>query len=129
MDENQNTNNAGEASSVPAPVATPATEKKSDDQHRKLMGILAYMGPLVVIPYLVARDDSFVKFHIEQGLVLFIISLLVWFASSLTWFLMPIWAIINFVILVLAFIGILNVLKDQKKEIPLVGHYSAKIKI
>lgn len=129
MDENQNTNNAGEASSVPAPVTAPAAEKKSDDQHRKLMGVLAYMGPLVIIPYLVAREDSFVKFHIEQGLVLFIISLLVWFASSLTWFLMPIWAIVNFVILVLAFIGILNVLKDEKKEIPFVGHYSTKIKI
>lgn len=129
MDENQNPN-PSETSQAPVMTVAPAPEeKKSEEQHRKLMGVLAYMGPLVIIPYLVARNDSFVKFHIEQGSVLFIISLVVWFASSLMWFLMPLWALINFGVLILAIIGIINVFKGREKEIPLVGHYSSKINL
>ena len=130
MEDNQNTNGPETGSMSETPVSSDAhKEEDRDDHHKTLMGVLAYLGPLVLIPFLVAREDSFVKFHIKQGVVLFIISLLVWAASVIMWFLMPLWAIVNFAVLILALIGVLNVVRGKEKEIPLVGHYSAKIHI
>lgn len=122
MDENNNMNNSG-------PVEAAAVPHESQEVHRKLMGVLAYLGPLVIIPYLVAKEDSFVKFHIKQGVVLLIISILTWSASVLMAFLMPLWAIVNFGVLILALIGVVNVYHEKEKELPLVGHYSSKINI
>ena len=34
------------------------------------MAVLSYIGPLVIVSYIVANNDPFVKFHIKQGLVL-----------------------------------------------------------
>jgi hypothetical protein len=53
------------------------TPQNAASQDNKLMGILAYIGPLIIVSYLVAKDDPFVKFHIKQGLVLFVIEIAV----------------------------------------------------
>ncbi len=121
MDEN-NTMNEGQ-------TEVSKVVKAEEKVNKKLMGVLAYLGPLVLIPYLVAKEDPFVKFHIKQGVVLLIISILTWSASVLLWFLMPLWAIINFGIMILALIGVINVYHEKEKEIPFVGHYSSKINI
>ena len=86
-----------------------------------LMAILAYLGPLIIVSYVVAKDDMFVKFHIKQGLVLLVITIAIWIFSSLLWTLYPIWSIINFAVFVLAIVGIVNAAKGSEKELPLVG--------
>lgn len=89
-----------------------------------LMGVFAYIGPLIVVSFIVAKDDPFVKFHIKQGLVLFVIEVAVWFLTSVFW---PLWFILNLVnlaALVLAIIGIVNVVHGKQKELPFVGQYA-----
>jgi len=86
------------------------------------MGILSYLGILVIIPLLVAKGDPFVKFHIKQGLVLLIIEIAMWFVVGV--FLWQFWMflqLINLATLVLAIIGIVNVVQGKEKELPLVG--------
>ena len=88
------------------------------------MGVLAYIGTLVIISYLVDKDDSFVKFHIKQGLVLLVIEVIVWFLGMGLWMLWPLLYLINLATIVLAIIGIINAVKGREKELPLVGSFA-----
>jgi len=93
------------------------------------MGILAYIGPLVVVSYATAKDDPFVMFHIKQGAVLFIIEIAMWFLSII---LMPLWFIftlVNLGAVALAILGIMNVVHGKQEDLPLVGKYAVHIKI
>ncbi len=91
-------------------------------QHRKLMGILSYLGILVVIPLILAKDDPFVKFHIKQGLVLLIVDILAWFVlSSFLWQLWMLAQLINLGIFILDIMGIVHVIQGKEQELPLIG--------
>lgn len=89
--------------------------------HNMVMGVFAYLGPLVLIPYLASKKDDFVMFHAKQGLVVFGIEVLVWIFSSFMWQLYMILGIINLGTFILSIIGIINVVQGNKKELPLVG--------
>jgi len=103
---------------------TTSQNNTSAPQNKKLMAILAYIGPLVIVSYLMSKDDPFVKFHIKQGLVLLVIELALWFFMSMLW---PLWFIIqliNLALVILAIIGIINAYKGREKELPVVGRYA-----
>lgn len=85
------------------------------------MGVLSYLGPLLIIPLLVARDNAFAKFHVKQGLVLLIIEVAVSVLQGTIWQFFLLYQIINFGVFVLIVIGIINALKGHQKELPLVG--------
>ena len=91
-----------------------------------LMAVLAYLGILIIIPLLMAKSDSFVKFHIKQGLVLVVIELAIW-ALGMTmigWQLWQLLQLVNLGVLILAIIGIVNVVQGKEKELPLLGSFS-----
>ena len=88
------------------------------------MGVLAYLGILVVIPFLLSKDDPFVKFHIKQGLVLVAIELAVWLVGMAMWQLWMILQIVNLGTIVLAIVGIVNVVHHKEQELPLVGQFA-----
>lgn len=108
-----------------------------------LMGILSYLSFLCLIPLLTKKDDDFVHFHAKQGLVLFGLEIIVYIVYGIlasilinppmNWGLLSILSLIvnllNIGLLVLSIIGIINVVQNQKKEIPLVGKFANKIKI
>lgn len=107
---------------------SPEGEHHSHEHHpaeqNMLMAILAYIGPLIIVSYLVAKDDPFVKFHIKQGLLLVIIEVAVWMLMMTLWILFPILQLVNLGVLVLAIVGIVHAAKSEKKELPLIGHYA-----
>ena len=88
------------------------------------MGVLAYIGPLVIISYLSAKDDPFVKFHIKQGLVLLAIEIIVWLLGMTFWSLWMLINLVNIAVLVLSIVGIVNVVQGNEKKLPLVGDFS-----
>lgn len=88
------------------------------------MAILAYIGPLLLISYLVAKDDAFVKFHIKQGLLLVIGEVASWMIAVTIWPLFPLLQLVNLFLLVLAIIGIVRAAKGETKELPLIGHFA-----
>ncbi len=99
-------------------------DTKTND-NSQLMGILAYIGPLVIIPLLAAKDNPFVKFHVKQGLVLFIIEIIVGFlAPMFFWSLWAIVQLVNLATLILSIMGIINVTQKQEKELPVVGGFA-----
>jgi uncharacterized membrane protein len=91
------------------------------------MAILAYLGILIIIPFLTnAHNDPFVKFHLKQGLAL-IISFVVGFVISiipiLGWILSPLIMIFNVVLLI---IGIINAASGKEKALPFIGSIGNK---
>ena len=93
-------------------------------QQNTLMAVLAYIGPLVIVSYLSAKDVPFVKFHIKQGLVLFSIEVIVWLLGAV---MMPLWvvySIINIAVLVLSVLGIVNVTQGKEAKLPIVGDFA-----
>lgn len=117
------TKNSSETTGTSAPQNAQAGMDAANKN--MLMGILSYIGPLIIIPYIVAKDDPFVKFHIKQGLVLFVIEAAVWVLSMvLAWQLAILINLVNLVTIVLSIIGIVNVVQGKEKELPFVGTFS-----
>ena len=91
------------------------------ENNNKLYNILAYVGLLFLVGLIAAPNEPDVKFHVNQGLVLFLLEVAIGIISII-----PIlgW-IIGFVgsifCLVLAIMGIINASKGIQKELPLIG--------
>ena len=100
---------------------TPEIDPK-DAKDNMVMAILAYLGILVIIPMIFAKDSKFAKFHTNQGLVLFLISIACGICSKIQkigWG----FYIINIVIVVFAIIGIVYAAQGKAKELPVVGNW------
>jgi len=96
----------------------------TNKDNRTLMGILAYLGPLVIVSYLVAQNDPFVKFHIKQGLVLLVIEVIIWIIGPYAFGLWAIMRIVQLGVLFLTIVGIVNVVQNKEKDLPLIGQYA-----
>lgn len=108
-------------------VFMPKEQKNS--QQGNAMAILSYLGILVIIPLLVAKDDEFVRYHSKQGLVLLVVGVVGMFIGVIPiigWLLAP---FITLAWLIFAIMGIINVLKGKKKELPIIGQYAEKFDI
>lgn len=102
----------------------------SEPTKNTLMAALSYIGPLVLVPYLtVAKDDSFVKFHVRQGLVLLVIEVAVWALGMIWWMIWPIYSIINLVTFILSIIGIVHAVKGHEKALPIIGKFGSQFKV
>ena len=97
-----------------------------------VMAILAYFGPLVLIPILAAKGSKFARYHSNQGLVLFIacvaysiaygiLSSIILAISWRLYFITSILSFVGLIFIVLAVIGIINACKGEMKPLPVLG--------
>lgn len=91
------------------------------NSNAKLYGILAYIGILWLVGMFVQpeKDDPFVRFHVNQGIVLFIAAVLVNFLATI-W---GIFGILDIGVFVLFILGIVNVCRGECKPLPLIGGF------
>ncbi len=120
---------AAASAAAPAAPAAPA----GDAQTNRGKAILAYFGPLVLIPIFTAKDSPFARFHSNQGLVLFIgtvaLSIVCNILSSLmyaiSWALgsavTGILSLLYFAPAILAVMGIINANKGETRPLPFIG--------
>lgn len=106
------------------PPVTPASEAQGEQTPHKNTGmaIVAYL--IFFLPLLTdAKDDPYVKYHVHQGFVLF----LVWLAVSILSWIPPImfvgW-ILHLGLLVFLVIGILNAAQGKEEPLPLIGQFA-----
>lgn len=103
---------------APAPSAPKADPQ--DAEKNKVMGILAYI--LFLIPMLAAKDSKFAMYHANQGLVLFLVSIVggivLGFIPILGWIIGMFWPL---VIIVFVILGIINASKGEMKPLPVIG--------
>lgn len=115
-----------------------STFSPEDIKEGKVMGILSYIGILVLVPFFFETSNQFVVYHAKQGMNLFIYgfgtAVVFGLLSYILTFLIPIFGIVLSSILWLAHlgffgglmaIGIVNVCYNRAKELPIIN----KIKI
>jgi RNA polymerase subunit RPABC4/transcription elongation factor Spt4/uncharacterized membrane protein len=98
----------------------------------KRISVVAYLGPLVLIPLICFPNSRFTRYHCNQGLMLAILDVVVstlisilttLFRNSI--FLLILTGIISFalsvVLIYLTVVGIINAVKGRAKELPVIG--------
>ena len=113
---------------------TTASYSAADVQNNKAMGILSYLGILVLIPILAAKESPFARYHANQGLVLLLcevgFSVASMILSVIFAFLGPLallWTLVSWLVslafLALLILGIVNAAQGMAKELPLIGKF------
>ncbi|NBV21178.1 MAG: hypothetical protein EBS05_04550 [Proteobacteria bacterium] len=111
---------------VPSVAGSPA----DDIEKNRAFAILSYLSILFIVGLIAAPNSKFAKYHANQGLVLFLASII----SSVSCMVIGFIPFVNFVLilivpvlwggwLVLAILGIVNAAGGQSKPLPLIGHY------
>jgi uncharacterized membrane protein len=111
---------------TPNEASNPPAGTDAKHQENTLLAILAYIGPLILVSFLLAKEDPFVKFHIKQGLLLFIGEVAAWMLGMMLWPLFPLVQVANIFLLVLAIVGIIRAAKGEMKGLPLIGHWAQR---
>ena len=104
----------------------------NDAEQGKVMSILSYLFILCLIPLITGdyKKSEYVKYHLNQGLVLFIVWIAWLIVSNLLGFLFSgvlifLYILIRFAVwigvLALCVIGIMNVSKGKMKPLPIIG--------
>jgi uncharacterized membrane protein len=126
MDSQNNNNQQGQPGSQQNP---PSAAPVHTFDNKTLMGVLAYLSILVIIPFLAGRNDPFVKFHVKQGLLLAIVWIIIMVLAPMAYGLWQIVRILQLALVVFSIIGIINVVQNKEKELPLIGHLAGKFNI
>ncbi|MBE6315011.1 MAG: zinc-ribbon domain-containing protein [Bacteroidales bacterium] len=107
---------------------------RTDIESNKAMAVLSYLGILVLVPILAAKNSPFARFHANQGLVLCITAILYSIAYTvinaivlaISWrlmFISTILGLLGIVFTVWVIIGIINAVNGKAKELPIIGKY------
>ncbi len=95
------------------------------------MAVLAYI--IFFIPLLTgdAKKDAFVKYHTKQGIVLFLLVVLInvlgWIVPFYFWFSIS-W-ILSLGTLVLLILGIINAVNGKQEPLPVIGKFADIFKL
>lgn len=92
---------------------------KKDLEANKDVAALSYIWILSIFLYFLKKDSPFVRFHARQGIVLFILSIIVWLIPFLG-------AFLELVVLGLAILGFLAAAQGQWKELPIISLLAKK---
>ena len=115
-------------------VDNTGNSNQNDQSNTILFSILSYIGILWLIPLLVEKNDKVVRFHVNQGIVLFIFdiigSIAVGILSAIFVFI-PVISFVGVVIaslfgilcFVLMIIGIVNAANKSEKPLPIIGKF------
>jgi uncharacterized membrane protein len=74
-----------------------------------------------------SKDDPFVKYHVKQGLILFLASLVAMVISNMPvigWFF---W-VFNIAILIFFVIGVVNAASGKEKPLPFIGKFAKELR-
>lgn len=109
---------------------TTASFDPEDIRQNKAMAILAYISWLVLIPLFLAKNSKFARFHCNQGLILAIVEIICWVVLGILgglpligWIFRLVNGILGIVFLLLAILGIVNVVNGRAKELPVIGSF------
>ena len=102
------------------------------NQTRNLLYKLSYLGILVIIPLIIVKNkNDFIKFHLKQGLTLFIAGIIIWAALMILMFIPYIGMIfvliswlIWLLILIVVIVALVKAVTGNKWKIPLIYQIS-----
>ncbi len=119
----------------PVMPGAPQSENIRDAQDNKAMAVLAYI--LFFIPLLTGahKTSPFVKFHTNQGTVLFIaaaiygiaysiLSAILIFIPVVGWLLIMLLGLASIIFLIFCIVGIIGAVNGTMKPLPLIGKFT-----
>jgi uncharacterized membrane protein len=89
------------------------SETKKITQDDKIWGLLSYIWIFSLVALVAKKDNDFVRFHANQGALLFIL--------SLVGIIPGLGQLLVLVLCILAIIGMIMAYKGEKWELPLIG--------
>jgi uncharacterized membrane protein len=132
------------AAAVKKSQAEPQVETSEDsdqqiDDIRRNRGVavLAYIGPMVFVPLIWAKDSRFARHHTNQGLILFLVEACLWgCGQTVARLILPLLSIPAFlwlssfvsgclwgVFVLLSLFGVLHVVSGSFAKLPAIGQY------
>lgn len=115
-------NKVEEAPVSQAPEEKKVEEKKTEEGKNTTMAIIAYL--IFFVPLLTdSKNDPFVKFHVKQGMLLFIIAVVNALLTNLPLYYM-INPLVSIAIIVLLVMGIINAANGKMQPVPVIGKFA-----
>ncbi len=106
----------------------------ADVEENKVLSILCYFGILFLIPYFMKKESQYIKFHANQGLLLFILNIILSVISGIFGALLGailgefgailstlLGGVLSLIGIAGMVIGILNAVNGKMKELPFIG--------
>ena len=107
----------------------------SDIESNKIVAALSYLGILIIVPLLAAPQSKFARFHVNQGLLLLLISIVVNIVSGIVTVIAAfiaeilatlvgfVFGVVSLVLFIMLIIGVVNAAQGKAKELPLIGKF------
>jgi uncharacterized membrane protein len=101
------------------------TQKKGKNIGMAVIAYIVFFVPLLTE----SKNDPFVKYHVKQGLVLFIAGIISWLVINVLPLIgLLVAPILNIALLFLLILGIINAAKGVEKPLPLIGRFASEFK-
>lgn len=120
---------AGAPPTPPSPPTLPSAEAEDIEKNRAF-AIIAYLWILFVVGLIAAPNSKFAKYHGNQGLVLFLASIIASVGCMVIGFVPFVNMVLVLIVpllwvgwLVLTILGIVNAAGGQCKPLPMIGHF------
>ncbi len=110
---------------------------QADVEENKVLSILCYFGILFLIPYFMKKESQYIKFHANQGLILFIFNIALGIVSGIIGAIFGailgeigvllstlLGSLISLIGLVFMVLGIINAISGKAKELPIIGRFT-----
>lgn len=98
---------------------------KKDIEDNRFVAALSYLWILWVVPMFFKRDSQYAQWHAKQGLMLFLVELVIWF-----FFIIPVFGwMIWLGVVALSIWGAKEALDGNVWEMPVLGRYAQKLKL
>jgi len=101
----------------------------NDVEENKVFAALSYLGILVLVPLLVKKDSKFAMEHAKQGLVLFIIEIVLWFINLIPVLGQIVWIVVGIILLIVSLMGLIYALQGKFWKIPFVYDWAQNFKL
>ncbi len=100
--------------------AVPVIDRDNTDiEQNKDIAAFSYLWIMSVAVYFLRRKSPFARFHAKQAMILFTLSIVVFFVPVIS-------KLLELGILALMVLGFINAAQGQRKDIPLVGPLSRR---
>jgi len=96
-----------------------ATKTSKVNSEQKVWGVVSYLWILSLVSLAARKNDEFIRFHANQGVLLFVCSVVLMLVPVIGVFL-------NVLVAIVAIIGIVKALQGEKWELPIGGDIAKK---
>lgn len=102
---------------APTPQGPGSDADAADIEKNKDLAAFSYLWVMSVVVYFLRKDSPFVRFHSKQAILLFLLSLPLWFIPYIG-------RVLELIILCGAVLGFLAAAQGQRRDVPIVGPFS-----